>query len=118
MPHITLEYSDNLCYQKDFDIFFSQIHKMLEEKAGINPINCKSRAISLDKYYVGEGDEMDAFAHLELAIFEGRKTEVLQEIGNEILWLMQFHLSDKFTNQKAQYTLEIREFKKEHYFKA
>lgn len=118
MPHIILQYSDNINNQNGFGDLFSQIHNVLSDRAGINPNNCKSRAIKVQDYYIGDGGNSHAFAHIELSIYKGRSQDLLQEIGKEILTLMQKYIKDVFSELNVQYTHEIKEINSEHYYKA
>jgi len=118
MPHITLQYTDNISPQNEFNHLFSEIHTLLSDNAGINPNNCKSRAIKLTNYYIGDGNKSNAFVHLELRIFQGRTEVITQQIGNEILKLLQKHFDDRLENLNIQYTIEIIEMNPELYFKS
>ena len=118
MPHIILQYTNNISSKKDFNSLFLGIHTLLLKKAGINPENCKSRAIKLTDYYIGKGDKPNAFVHLEIRIFQGRSLEIKQEIGNEVLKLLKNHFDDIPENMDIQYTIEIIEMNPELYFKS
>ncbi len=117
MPHIILQYTDNIKRGRSFNPLFSEIHSLLSNKAGIDPITCKSRAIRLAEYFIGEGDKRSAFVHLEIRIFQGRAPEVKQGIGNEALKLVQNHFQDNPEKTSIQFTVEIIEMDRELYFK-
>ena len=114
MPHIILQYTDNIVLKQNFNQLFSKIHTALSGIAGINPKNCKSRAIKLANYFIGDGDKSKAFAHLEIRIFEGRAKDIKQKIGNEVLILLKNHYPE---NLDIQFTVEIIEMNPELYFK-
>ena len=118
MPQIILQYTDNIIQKKDFIHLFSKIHTALSGSAGINPENCKSRAIKLTDYFIGDGDKSNAFVHLELRIFQGRTEDIKQHIGNEVLKLLQKYFDDIPENLDIQYTIEIIEMNPELYFKS
>ncbi|NOX47934.1 MAG: 5-carboxymethyl-2-hydroxymuconate isomerase [Chlorobi bacterium] len=115
MPHIILQYTDNIKKGRNFNPLFSEIHSLLSNKAGIDPINCKSRAIKLTDFFIGEGDKPNAFVHLEIRIFQGRTPVIKQGIGNEILKMLKNHFQE---NLNIQFTIEIVEMDKELYFKS
>ena len=117
MPHIILEYTDNISIKKDFNQLFAGIHTVLSEKAGIDPGNCKSRAIKLTDYFIGEGEKPNAFVHLEIRIFQGRNLEIKQQIGNEILKLLRNYFNENSENLNIQITVEIIEMDGKLYFK-
>lgn len=91
MPHLTLEYTDNLGSASSFDELFAQLHQVLAEVGGIALGNCKSRAIRLDDYFVGGGGAQHAFVHLTIRFLAGRSTEVKQQIGRQSLAVLKQH---------------------------
>jgi len=116
MPQITLEYTDNIQIGFGFKDLFHQIHQILHEKAGISMGNCKSRALCLTDYLVGDGTGDNAFVHLSICIFEGRQQELKTDIGNALLRLLQqYFISEKASGM--QITVEIQEIVKQSYFK-
>jgi 5-carboxymethyl-2-hydroxymuconate isomerase len=118
MPHITLQYTNNISNKKNFNRLFAGIHTVLSKRAEIDPRNCKSRAIKLTDYFIGEGEKSNAFVHLELRIFQGRNSEIKQQIGKEILKLLKTHFKENSENLKIQFTVEIIEMDGELYFKS
>lgn len=44
MPHLALEYTDNLLEEPNFHEFFGKCHQLLAEIAKADPMACKSRA--------------------------------------------------------------------------
>ena len=116
MPHIVLEYSDNLPELPDFRALFDDIHQALARVGGIRLENCKSRARIASHVYIGDGDPDNAFIHLHVEFVEGRSTEVKQAIGRECLELIKryyhLHLSDKL-----QITVKIDDIARDFYFK-
>ncbi len=116
MPHIVLEYSDNLPELPDFRALFDDIHLTLNRIGGIRLENCKSRARSARHCYIGDGNPDNAFIHLDIAFVEGRSDEIKQAIGRECLELVKryyrLHLSENL-----QITLWIRDIELDCYFK-
>ncbi len=117
MPHLTLEYTDNIQADINFEDLFSELHGVLVQFADIDINNCKSRAIKLDNYFISDGVNPDSFVHLSVRIFSGRSDELKKTIGEQLKNV----LIDKFTNQSnkasPQITIEIQEINKEYYFK-
>jgi len=116
MPHIVLEYSDNLPQLPDFRALFDDIHQVLNRIGGIRLENCKSRARMASHCYIGDGNRDNAFLHLDIEFVEGRSAEVKQAIGRECLELVKryyrLHLSDRL-----QITLKIEDIALDFYFK-
>ena len=116
MPHIILEYSENLPELPDFRALFDDIHQTLNRLGGIRLDNCKSRARRAEHVYVGDGDPDNAFIHLAIEFVEGRSHEIRQTIGRECLELLRryyhLHLSDRL-----QITVRVAEISLDYYFK-
>jgi len=117
MPQIKLEYTDNIPDKINFEDTFSKIHHLLHDIAGIAIHNCKSRAVKLDKYYIGDGISKSKFVHLEIALLEGRTKEIKQRIAEEILQILKKNYLTKRLIDDLQVTVEIKDIKKEFYFK-
>ena len=116
MPHIVLEYSDNLPPLPDFRALFDDIHRALNRIGGIKLENCKSRARAAAHCYIGDGNPDNAFIHLDIEFIAGRDTGVKQAIGRECLELLQryyeLHLSEQL-----QITVRIDDIARDFYFK-
>lgn len=116
MPHIVLEYSDNLPPLLDFRALFDDLHQALNRIGGIKIENCKSRARAARHCFIGDGNADNAFIHLGIEFIEGRSAEVKQAIGRECLELLKryyrLHLS-----QRLQITVKIEDVALDFYFK-
>ncbi|MGD8699077.1 MAG: 5-carboxymethyl-2-hydroxymuconate Delta-isomerase [Gemmatimonadales bacterium] len=117
MPHLTIEYTKNLRPAPSFDELFGRLHTVLADLAGIKPGNCKSRAVELDQFYVGEGDARSAFVHADIRFLEGRSVAVKQDIGRAILAVLQEAFPTPAEAQDMQVTVEIRDIQRSLYFK-
>jgi 5-carboxymethyl-2-hydroxymuconate isomerase len=118
MPHITLEYTDNIGQPIEFRDLFAELHQVLASIAGISIANCKSRALSLDTYHVGEGKAGNAFVHLEVQLLEGRSAELKREIAERGLEVLKKHFARSLSDRHLQITLEVRDMQRQAYFKA
>lgn len=116
MPHLTLEYTNNLCPIANFNEIFGQLHRVLAEVGGIPLGNCKSRAIRLDDYFVGEGSARQAFVHLTIRFLAGRSTELRRQISRQSLAVLQAHLAPP-AELDLQLTVEIQEIERATYAK-
>jgi 5-carboxymethyl-2-hydroxymuconate isomerase len=116
MPHIVLEYSENLSELPDFRALFDDIHQALNRIGGIKVENCKSRARVAEHCYIGDGNPDNAFIHLDIEFVKGRSAEVRQTIGRECLDLVKryyhLHLSDAL-----QITVKVDDIALDFYFK-
>jgi 5-carboxymethyl-2-hydroxymuconate isomerase len=118
VPHLTLEYSANIGQSVRFAPLFSDLHRLLEEVAGIDIANCKSRAVCQQVYFVAAGKDQEAFVHLELRLLEGRPPAVKERIGQACLEVMERVLAPSRARLRLQLTVEIVEMARDSYFKA
>lgn len=117
MPQITLEYTQNILEKNKMNIFFKDLHDIIVEKASATLGSCKSRAIELRYFYIGNGNAENAFVHLQVLIAEGRSQKIKKSLGNSILTLLESHFFKSLEKLNLQITLEIRDLPKENYFK-
>ena len=116
MPHVILEYSDNIA-PIEFKELFCEIHKMLNEVGGISINNCKSRTRIANCHYIGTGSASSAFVHLDVSFLSGRSLELRQQIGSALLSLLEETYAAQKKEFELQITVEIREIERELYFK-
>ena len=116
MPHIVLEYSNNLPAMADFAPLFADIHRALNRIGGISLDNCKSRARVAEASYVGDGNPDNAFIHLDIEFVRGRSAEVKQAIGRECLELLKRHYAAQLSDA-LQITVKIDDIALDFYFK-
>ncbi|MEM7563431.1 MAG: hypothetical protein AAF353_10340 [Pseudomonadota bacterium] len=116
MPHIVLEYSDNLPPLVDYSALFGEVHQALNLIGGIKLENCKSRARVASPFYVGDGNSANAFIHLDIEFVKGRSDEVKKAIGAQCLSLLQKYYQ-KQLNEHLQITVKIDDIALDFYFK-
>jgi len=113
MPHLTLEYSNNLVQKIDPHALFAPLHQILADVAAIDINNCKSRAIRLDDYFVAAGKTDTPFVHLHIRFFGGRSLAIKQAIAQKSA----AHLAAYFAQDNAEITVEISDIQRESYAK-
>jgi 5-carboxymethyl-2-hydroxymuconate isomerase len=118
MPHLTLEYTDNIPREVNFPSLFSAPHGILADEAGIQAENCKSRCLRLDTYQVGLGGGDQAFVHLTIRILAGRPLGLRQEIARRSLGLLGETYNPALDELDLQITVEVAEMQPVTYFKA
>ncbi|QHG66483.1 5-carboxymethyl-2-hydroxymuconate Delta-isomerase [Pseudomonas putida] len=85
MPHLNLEYSDNL-RELNVDVLLLRLnHALVGSGQFADEADIKSRAEAFKQYRVGTAPGKRAFAHVRLAILSGRSPEVKQQLSNGLL---------------------------------
>lgn len=84
MPHLTIEYSDNLP-QFDASHALMALNQALVASGQFEEIDIKSRAIRFTDFLVGTSTANRAFVHAKLAILSGRSIEIKQELSKNLL---------------------------------
>jgi 5-carboxymethyl-2-hydroxymuconate isomerase len=118
MPHLTLEYTSNIDQTIAFPELFTELHGALVDVAGIDIVNCKSRAVQHDTYHIAAGEATQAFAHLEIRLFTGRSSAIKTEIGRRSMNILETHLAPAAARQKLQISVEIKEIERQAYFRS
>ena len=117
MPHISLEYTANIKSQINTSAIFSEVHQILAAREAINIENCKSHAICIENYYIGQATDSNAFAHLEISVLQGKSDEFIQSIGDNCLTFLKSYFSQTLKQYKLQLTVAINQIPRSAYFK-
>lgn len=115
MPHIHVEYSDNI---ENFETkpLLLALNQCLINGQYANAIDIKSRAICQKNYMIGMGEKNQAYVHVKISLLTGRTLETRQEISKKALEILLTHLP-KQTEVDIQACVEIIEMLKETYSK-
>jgi 5-carboxymethyl-2-hydroxymuconate isomerase len=117
MPHLILEYSDNIPGIPEFKKLFSELHQVLVQVADIDIRNCKSRAIKLDNFSIADGQNTTSFVHLSLRIFSGRSDEIKIKMGENLRRVLADNFCPESSAKDVLITVEIDEIDNRFYFK-
>jgi len=85
MPHLNLEYSDNLPALNVEVLLLRLNHTLVGSGQFADEADIKSRAQAFQQYRVGIAPGERAFAHVRLAILSGRSSEVKQQLSQSLL---------------------------------
>lgn len=109
MPHLTLEYTDNL----DFDVqsLLERFHSELVSTGAINLKGIKSRVIRHTEYRIADGNPDYAFVHVNLLIREGRPYEVQQNAAQRVLSVLKDTFGDRFQNSYLSLSVDVKEMR-------
>jgi 5-carboxymethyl-2-hydroxymuconate isomerase len=118
MPHLTLEYSDNLPAPVDLAALFARLHAALAEAGPFALAQIKSRAVPCATFRVGAGAPESVFVHLTVAILTGRSAEDRRRIGERMLGLVREAFARAWDERPCDVTVEVREMERGTYAKA
>lgn len=109
MPHLTLEYTDNLTF--DVQPLLARLHSELVATGAINLKGIKSRAIRHTEYRIADGDPSYAFVHVGLLIREGRPRETQQEAARRVLEVLKETFGQRFDEGHLSLSVDIKEMR-------
>jgi 5-carboxymethyl-2-hydroxymuconate isomerase len=109
MPHLTLEYTDNL----DFDVqpLLARLHEEVVATGAINLKGIKSRAICHTQYRIADGDPNYAFVHISLLIREGRPLEIQKEATRRVMAVLKETFRYRFETGKISLSVDLKEMR-------
>lgn len=111
MPHIIVEYSDNIKAQANIPSLLEKMNNVLIARSDTFPIGgIRSRAIELTDYRVADGSEDDAFVHTILKIAAGRSDAIKQATCDEMFEAIKAHFEELFAKRYLALSMEIVEF--------
>ena len=113
MPHIVIEYSNNLD-SLNIGALVHDCHHALNGLHNVTTDRVKTRAIKLSDFCVGTSDEKGQMMHVTLRLMTGRSIDARQELAKKLEDVVRKHLSvDQYPN--AALTIEIVELDRETY---
>jgi 5-carboxymethyl-2-hydroxymuconate isomerase len=117
MPHLILEYSNNLAAQFKPQELLAELHQTLAYTGVVKLAGIKSRAIGYDIYRVAEGDPAYGFVHLTLQIGHGRDLETRRQLGEKVFEVLQKTFAPVFEKGYCSLSLEVQELHPDLNFK-
>jgi 5-carboxymethyl-2-hydroxymuconate isomerase len=109
MPHLTLEYSDNI--DVDVQPLLARLHEEVVATGAINLKGIKSRAIKHTQYRIADGDPDYAFVHVGLLIREGRPIEAQKEATQRVMKVLKETFGHLFEKRKLSLTVDLKEMR-------
>lgn len=109
MPHLTLEYTDNL----DFDVqpLLARLHTELVATGAINLKGLKSRAVRHSQYRIADGNPDYVFVHVNLLIREGRSLEIQKDAAHRVMAVLKETFGERFENSHLSLSVDIKEMR-------
>jgi len=109
MPHLTLEYTDNI--EVDVQPLLGRLHEEIVASGAINLKGIKSRAIKHTQYRIADGDPDYAFVHVVLLIREGRPIEVQQDVTQRVMKVLKETFGHLFVMRKLSLSVDLKEMR-------
>ena len=116
MPHVILEYSDNILERPDAADLFNRLHKLIIQQGPFQLSAIKSRIIRHQEYCVADGSDSNGFIHLTLSILKGRDLSIRQELGKRILSFLKEEFARSHAQLKCSISVDIHELNTDTYF--
>jgi 5-carboxymethyl-2-hydroxymuconate isomerase len=116
MPHIVLEYTDNLQDNPNFKLAFIGIHEIINTVIGAPIKVCESQARVMQHAFIGGGLPQQAMVKLEIHLLEGRSDELKMELGEKVLDYLKSHYPSSIAQLECQVIVRLIEIKKTDYF--
>lgn len=117
MPHIVIEYSDNLPEAPDFRALFAELHGALVGLGDVKLNDIKSRAIKLSDWYVGDGAASHAFVHVKLHLINRRTVEFKRRAVAAMQTVVAAHFARALAERQCQLCFETVDIDGETYAK-
>ena len=109
MPHLTLEYTDNLAFE--VQPLLARLHSELVATGAINLKGLKSRAVRHTEYRMADGNPDYAFVHVNLLIREGRPLAVQQDASQRVMAVLEETFGARFENGYLSLSVDIKEMR-------
>ncbi len=109
MPHLTLEYTNNLAF--DTQSLLTELQEALVASGAVARKGLKSRAVRLTDYLIADGSETYAFVHLNLLIREGRPFVVQQDLARRAMAVLENRFGERYDSGYLSLSVHIEEMK-------
>lgn len=109
MPHLVLEYSDNI--EVDVQALLGRMHAEVVATGAINLKGIKSRAIKHTQYRIADGNPDYAFVHVSLLIREGRPVEIQKDATCRVMKVLKETFGVLFETRKLSLTVDLKEMR-------
>lgn len=116
MPHLTIEYTDNLPQFNASEALLA-LNKALVASGQFEEIDIKSRAIRISTFLVGMSPDDRAFVHVKLAILSGRSIQIKHEFSESLLLALKSLFAWPI-KPHVQLCVEVQEIERETYSKS
>jgi len=117
MPHLMLEYTNNLPESVDFAALFARLNASVSEMTNVPIAQVKSRAVPRTIFRVGAGDPDAVFVHLTVSLLEGRDTALQKRLGERLMGHLREAFARAYAERPCDITIEMHEMRRPTYVK-
>ena len=111
MPHVIVEYTDNIKPEADIHGLLRKVNAVLIAQDGVFPTGAiRSRAIELHDYEVADCTGDDAFVHITLKIGAGRTPEQKKKACDGLFAMAKAHFAHIYESRGFALSMELYEF--------
>ncbi|MGA3156851.1 MAG: 5-carboxymethyl-2-hydroxymuconate Delta-isomerase [Steroidobacteraceae bacterium] len=111
MPHLIVEYTDNLKAEGDIPGLLRKANQALIAQGGVfKPGAVRSRAVELKDYCMADGAADYAFVHATLKIGAGRTSAEKAAACTALFEMMKAHFAELYARRYLALSLELYEF--------
>lgn len=116
MPHIIVEYSNNLRESLRPDLFVQHVHEAAMRTGEFGPGTLRTRASERTCYCVADGHPDNGFVHIVMRIRPGRGRDAKLKLGESIFSAVCDYLKPIFDSRPLGLTYEIQEIETDFRF--
>ncbi len=116
MPHLTIEYTDNLTHIQAEPLLLA-LNQALLDSGQFDEPDIKSRATRLQAYRTGTSPQPRAYVHAQLAILSGRSAETKQLLSASVLRVLQSACEGAMV-PSVQLSVDVQDIDRASYAKA
>jgi 5-carboxymethyl-2-hydroxymuconate isomerase len=109
VPHIIIEYSDNIHSKIGLSTLIERVHKTAISTGVFPAGGTRTRGEPRTDYRIADGHPDNGFVHLVLRVGHGREEAVLHAAGQEIFDAARNHLQPLFDSSPLAISMEIQE---------
>ena len=116
MPHIIIEYSNNINATLDATSLMRKLHDNVASHK-IDAYKIKSRLHELDHYIIGDEETETSMVHVTCLLLQGRPVEFGHGLSADLFKVLSAHAKEQ-NLEKCALSVEVREMNKDSYKKS
>lgn len=107
MPHLIIEYTDNVAEEPQWPALYRELHAVLIATGEWYSPDIKSRTIRLTNYNIGSGSPDQAIISLTMQILSGRSDELKKSVAENCLKILACHFHRTLEELQSSVTVQV-----------